>query len=57
MIESTSKATKKATKKETRKETIDKISDRLLNLKFEKSNSMKTRLLKWIVKRIFPEMQ
>ena len=57
MTESTNKATKKATKKETRKETIDEISDRLLNLKLKKNNSMKTRPLKWIVKRIFPEIQ
>ena len=51
------KSTNKATKKKTKKETIDEISARLLNLEFKSNNSTKTRHLKWIVKRIFPEMQ
>ena len=39
-------------KKKTKKETIDEISDRLLNLEFKSNNSMKTKLLRWIVKKI-----
>ena len=34
---------------------IDKISKRLLGLEFEKHNSVKSKCLKWIVKKILPE--
>ena len=49
LLKSTNKATKKKTKKETKKETIDEISDRLLNLEFKPNNSIKTKLLRWVV--------
>ena len=34
---------------------IDKISKRLLELKFEKNHSIKSKCLKWIVKKILPD--
>ena len=34
---------------------IDKISKRLLELKFEKHTSIKSKCLKWIVKKILPD--
>ena len=40
----------------TKKSTINKISGRLLSLKFKSNNSIKTKLLKWIVKKILPEI-
>ena len=46
----------KSTNKETKKETIDEISDRLLNLEFRSNNSMKTKLLRWVVKKILPKI-
>ena len=55
LLKSTNKATKKKTKKETKKETIE-ISDRLLNLGFKSNNSIKTKLLKWVVKKILPKI-
>ena len=45
----------KSTNKATKKKTIDKISDRLLNLEFKSNNSMKTKLLRWVVKKILPK--
>ena len=33
---------------------IDDLSKRLLEIKFEKYNSIKTRRFKWIVKKILP---
>ena len=35
----------------------EKISKRLLELKFEKHNSIKTKRLKWIVKKILPTLK
>ena len=35
---------------------IDKISQRLLELKFEKHNSIKSKCLKWIAKKILPTL-
>ena len=34
---------------------IDKISKRLLELKFEKHNSIKSKCFRWIVKKILPD--
>ena len=34
---------------------IDKISKRLLELKFKENNSIKPKCLKWIVKKILPD--
>ena len=46
----------KSTNKATKKETIDEISDRLLNLEFKSNNSIKTKLLRWVVKKILPKI-
>ena len=56
LLKSTNKATKKKTKKETKKETIDEISDSLLNLEFKSNKSIKTKLLRWVVKKILPKI-
>ena len=56
LLKSTNKATKKKTRKETKKETIDEISDRLLNLEFKSNNSIKTKLLRWVVKKMLPKI-
>ena len=37
------------------KNLLENISNRLLNLEFKKNNSIKTKCLRWIVKKIFPE--
>ena len=42
-------------KKSTKKLLIDDLSKRLLELKFEKHNSIKSKCLKWIVKKILPD--
>ena len=56
-LKSTNKATKKKTKKETKKkQTIDEITDRLLNLEFKSNNSIKTKLLMSVVKKILPKI-
>ena len=34
---------------------IDNISRRLMELKFEKHNSIKSKCVKWIVKKILPD--
>ena len=39
-------------KKSTKKSLIDDLSKRLLELEFEKRNSIKSKCLKWIVKKI-----
>ena len=56
LLKSTNKATKKKTKKGTKKETIDEISDKLLNLEFKSNNTIKTKLLRWVVKKILPKI-
>ena len=38
-----------------KKSLIDKISKRLLELKFEKKHSIKSKCLKWIVKKMSPD--
>ena len=38
------------------KNTIDKVSDELLNVEFKSNNSIKTKLLKCVVKTILPRI-
>ena len=42
----------KLTEKSAKPSFIEKVSKRLLELEFEKHNSIKTKSLKWIVKKI-----
>ena len=56
LLKSTNKATKKKSKKETKNEIIDEISDKLINLEFKSNKSMKTKLLRWVVKKILPKI-
>ena len=48
-------STKKQTEKSTKKSLIDDLSKQLLRLEFKSNNSIKSKCLKWIVKRILPE--
>ena len=41
----------------TKKSLIDNLSKRLLELEFEKHNSIKLKCLKWIVKKILPDFK
>ena len=41
-------------KQSIKKSLVDDLSKRMLELKFEKYNSIKTKCLKWIVKKILP---
>ena len=45
-------STKKQINTSTKKSLIDNISKKLLGLEFEKHNSIKSKCLKWIVKKI-----
>ena len=45
---------KKSNKESTKKSLIDKLSNKLLKLEFEKNNSIKSRCLKYVVKKILP---
>ena len=47
-----SESNKKLIKQSTKKSLIDDLSKRLLELKFEKHESIKSKCLKWIVKKI-----
>ena len=49
------KSIKKQTEKWTKKSLIDDLSKPLLELKFEKNHSIKSKCLKWIVKSILPD--
>ena len=46
------KVNKKLTEESTKKFLIDKISNKLLILGFKKDNSIKTKCLKYVVKKI-----
>ena len=46
---------KKLTEKSTKKSMIDRFSIRLLELVFKSHNSIKTKCLKYIVKKILPD--
>ena len=48
-------STKKQIEKSTKKSLIDDLSKQLLRLEFKSNNSIKSKCLKWIVKRILPE--
>ena len=47
---------KKLIEESTKKSLIDDLSKRLLELKFEKHNSIKSNRLKWIVEKILPTL-
>ena len=42
-------------KKSTKKSLIDNLSKRLLRLEFKSNHSIKSKCLKWIVKKILPD--
>ena len=44
-------------KKSTKKSLIDDISKRLLKLEFKSNHSIKSKCLKWIVKKILPTIK
>ena len=48
------KSTKKQTIASTKKSLIDDISKRLLELEFKSNHSIKSKCLKWVVKKILP---
>ena len=48
------KSTKNQTEKSTKKSLIDDLSKRLLELEFKSNHSIKSKCLKWIVKKILP---
>ena len=50
------KSTKKLTEKSTKKPLIDELSNKLLRLEFKSNNSIKTKFLKYIVKKILPTL-
>ena len=39
-----------------KKSLLEKISDRLLSLEFKSDNSIKRKCLKWVVKKVLPEL-
>ena len=49
------KSTKNQTEKSTKKSLIDDLSKRLLELEFKSNHSIKSKCLKWIVKKILPD--
>ena len=46
----------KSAKTLTRETVIDDVSTKLLNLEFKSDNSIKTKCLKYIVKKILPKL-
>ena len=48
------KSTKKLTQQLIKKTVIDDISNKLLKLEFKSNNSIKTKCLKYVVKKILP---
>ena len=52
IIESTKKISKESTEESIKKSLIEKISKRLVELKFESNHSIKSKCLKFIVKKI-----
>ena len=55
IAETNKKLTQKSTKKSTKKSMIDRLSIRLLKLGSKSNNSIKTKCLKYIVKKILPK--
>ena len=43
-------------KKSTKKTVIDELSDKLLRQQFKSDNSIKTKCLKYVVKKILPSL-
>ena len=50
-----SESNKKLIKESTKTSLIDDLSKRLLELKFEKHESIKSKCFKWITKKILPD--
>ena len=50
------KSTKTLTEKSTKKSLIDELSNELLRLEFKSNNSIKTKCLKYIVKKTLPTL-
>ena len=50
-----SESNKKLIKESTKTSLIDDLSKRLLELKFEKHESIKSKCFKWIAKKILPD--
>ena len=50
------KSTKKLTEESMKKSLIDDLSKRLLGLEFRSNNSIKTKCLKYVVKKILPNL-
>ena len=48
------KSTKKLTEESTKKSLIDELSNKLLRLEFKSNNSIKTKCLRYVVKKILP---
>ena len=46
-----------STKKQTKKSLIDDLSKRLLEPEFKSDHSIKSRCLRWIVRKILPTLQ
>ena len=46
----------KLTKKQIKKSIIDNLSQRLLEREFVSNHSIKSKCLKWVVKKIFPTL-
>ena len=51
------KSNKKLTKKSTKKVLIDEFSNKLLRSEFKSNNPIKTKCLKYVVKKILPTLQ
>ena len=49
-------STKEQTKEQTKKSLINDLSKRLLELEFKSNHSIKSKCLKWVVKKILPTL-
>ena len=50
------KSTKKLTEESTKKSLIEELLNKFLRLEFKSSNSIKTKCLKYVVKKILPAL-
>ena len=50
------KSTKKLTEESTKKSLIDELLNKLLRLEFKSNNSIKTKFLKYVAKKILPTL-
>ena len=55
-INETNRHVKKSTKQINKKSLIEELSSRLLKIEFKSDDSIKTKLLKYVVKKILPEL-